>query len=214
MNITNIAGVSATAASRPNSTTRVRLGSRGRGLNGFVTFDVTPALSETASASYRETQPSQAPGNFFVYSGSTLRSFSLADVKLLARTRDEALDKLRVLNLIRSWVKPYFGKGNIGRTNGLPPDVLMLSAYGAGNIRNVPVILQNYTIDYPNDTDYIYVNRESSSFSDPDAPPLVETTAVPIVSSVTLQLQEVRSMSELNSFDLEAYRSGDLVEWR
>lgn len=180
------------------------------------TLHVMPALSESGQASYRDLQPSHTPGGFSVYTGSSLRQFTLSDVKLLARTHDEALEKLRIQNLVRGWTKPYFGRGNDAKTSGLPPDVLILSAYGSGNIHNVPVILTSYTIDYPTDTDYTYLQRTAQSAVTENGvqyPPVVEASAIPIVSSMSLTLQEVRSMSELNNFDLKSYKEGRLVNW-
>lgn len=201
-----------TAVGARPQTMRVVLRNRSTS-GGIVEFDVMPTLSESGSANYRMTDASQSPGGFAVYTHSTLRQFQLADVRLIARTQDEAINKLRIQNLLRAWTKPYFGKGNSTSTSGLPPDVLELSAYGSGNISRVPVVLLSYTIDYPNDTDYIYVSRESGDFTGVDDP-VVESTAVPISSIVSLTLQEVRSMTELNNFDLERYKTGDLVEWR
>lgn len=144
--------------------------------------------------------------------GSSLRTFMVSDIRLLARTESEAIEKLRIQNLIRGWTKPYFGRGNSASTAGLPPDVLILSAYGSGNIGDVPVVLKSYTIDYPSDSDYLYLERTvAEGTADYDA--VVERTAVPIVSTVTLDLQEVRSMHELNNFSLEAYKAGSLTDW-
>lgn len=199
-----------TVTGHRNATTRVVLWDPAPG-GGRVVFDVAPALSETAQAQYRELQPSQSPGGFSVYSNSSLRTFSISDAKLLARTQDEAIAKLKIQNLLRGWTKPYFGKGNAQNTSGLPPDVLLLSAYGAGNVVRVPVVLLNYTIDWPTDTDFIYLSRDQSINA--DDPPMLEASSVPIVSSVQLSLQEVRSMTELNNFDLAKYKQGLLTEW-
>lgn len=174
-----------------------------------IVFNVTPSLTESGTATYRNVEPTQAPGSFHVYEGSSLRQFSLDDVKLLARTVDEAKDKLRIMNLIRGWTKPYFGRGNAANKNGLPPDVLLLSAYGYRNLVRIPVIIQSYSISYPNDTDYLHIPRESSE----QGAGAVAESLVPIVSTVTLQLQEVRSMTEMNSFNLTSYKLGDLGSW-
>lgn len=193
---------------RQENTLRVRLRNPTRPAETIV-FEVMPSLSESATANYRTVDPSQAPGNFQVFTGSSLRAFSLSDIRLLARTTDEATEKLRIQNLIRGWTKPYFGKGNGGSPSGLPPDVVLLSAYGYGNVVNVPVVIQNYQIDYPSDTDYIYVGHESTLNSAGSS----GHSMVPISSTMSLQLQEVRSMEEINNFRLEDYKAGNLG-WR
>lgn len=174
-----------------------------------IVFDAMPVVSERSSAQYREIQPLHSPGEFAVYGGSQLRSFTISDAKLFARTPDEAVKKLDAENLIRGWSKPYFGKGNAANTSGLPPDVLILSAYGYKNIDRIPVTLVDYTIDWPNDTDYITVTGEEMQ----DGEGTSYITSTPIVSTISLSLREVRSMREMNSFDLGKYKRGELVDW-
>ena len=194
-----------TEAGRP--TLRVHLWNPAKPVESVI-FEVMPSITETGQANYRDLQPAQSPGGFSVYTGSALRQFSLTDVRLLARTEREAQEKLRIQNLIRGWTKPYFGKGNSASETGLPPDVLLFSAYGHQNISRIPVVIGSYNIEYPNDSDYLYLARTAGGT------PITDASATPISSVISLNLQEVRSMRELNGFDLQKYKEGNLVDWR
>lgn len=75
----------------------------------YVTFDVTPSVGESRSAQYEALGISNMPGDFQVYKGTPSREFSLNDVTFISRTPAEARQNLIKLNILRSWLVPYFG---------------------------------------------------------------------------------------------------------
>jgi hypothetical protein len=85
------------------------------------------------------------------------------------------------------------------RALGAPPAILLLSAYSSptkrGNIYKVPVVIQNLTIPYPSDVDYIPTNNG---------------TPFPTIMSVELQLAEVHSPLEYERFNLQQFKEGIL----
>lgn len=78
----------------------------------YVTFDVSPQVSESRSAQYESMGISNMPGDFQVYKGTPSREFSLNEVTLISRTPAEARQNLVKLNIMRSWLTPYFGTTN------------------------------------------------------------------------------------------------------
>lgn len=84
---------------------------------------------------------------------------------------------------------------------GAPPDVIYLSAYSRGSqgkaehIKNVPVIMQQLSIPYPSDVDYI---------------PSEEGVPMPLIMTLDMTLAETHSPLEYETFDLAQYRSGTL----
>ena len=206
LNLPGLSGLFPTSNESGRSTLRVHLWNPAKPAESVI-FEVMPSISESGQANYRDLQPTQAPGGFSVYTGSSLRQFNLTDVRLLARTEREAQEKLRIQNQIRGWTKPYFGKGNSASETGLPPDVLLFSAYGHQNISRIPVVITSYNIEYPNDTDYLYLSRTAGGT------PVTDASATPISSQISLNLQEVWSMRELNNFDLKKYKEGNLTDW-
>lgn len=162
-----------------------------------VKMIVSPLLAESRSASYESTKMVHNPGQIQLYITTDSRAFSL-EAKFVSRTSQEATQNLIYLNLIRSWVMPYFGKGT-GKTDprrlGAPPDVLKLEAYGTGNIKEVPVVLTSYDTRYDNQVDYI---------------PTADGTPFPVIIDISMKLVESYSPAELSKFSLRDYRQGKL----
>lgn len=91
---------------------------------------------------------------------------------------------------------------------GRPPQVLLLSAYsrkgavtgtrGIGHIRRVPVVIQQLSIPYPSDVDYIPTA---------DAQP----TPMPTVMTLDMTMVETQSPSAYEKFSLQDFREGNLI---
>jgi len=81
---------------------------------------------------------------------------------------------------------------------GSPPDILYFSAYSAGDaarqhIKRVPVVLQQLSIPYPSDVDYILT---------PQGVPM------PTLMSLDITLIETHAPREYESFSLSAFKQG------
>lgn len=81
---------------------------------------------------------------------------------------------------------------------GSPPDVLYFSAYSSGSaarqhIKRVPVVLQQLSIPYPSDVDYILT-------------PL--GVPMPTIMALDITLVETHAPSEYESFSLSAFKQG------
>jgi hypothetical protein len=80
--------------------------------------------------------------------------------------------------------------------------VLLFTAFskdtsrGLTNIRRIPVIITSLDFDYPTEVDYIETSKTKQPF--------------PTVLTISLNLKETHSPSELQKFDLIAYRKGIL----
>jgi len=81
-------------------------------------FKSQPVIQVTETAQYSEFSPLHAPGHILSYKNSPSRSFSVSDVKLISRTAYEAQENLLLLQRLRAWVKPYFGRAQIVGTDG------------------------------------------------------------------------------------------------
>lgn len=77
--------------------------------NRSVSFKVTPDVTENRNVNYKTLDPLHMPGQIYVYSGTSSRTFQLSNIRLISRTTKEATDNMRMLHLLRSWAMPYFG---------------------------------------------------------------------------------------------------------
>lgn len=166
-----------------------------------VIFDAMPDIGESHQAQYDDVQPLQHPGSILKYKTTPSRDWSLS-VRLISRTVEEASHNLRMINIIRSWVMPFYGQGTANDKSttqylGAPPPVLTFKAYGKSVIGPVKCVLTSYQWNWPNDIDYLQTND-------------VVPVPVPVIMSITLNLRETYSPREFSGFDLMAYRSGNL----
>jgi hypothetical protein len=167
--------------------------------NDTVTFNVMPRISEQQSANYKSTAVQQHPGEMLKYEGTSARRFGIS-VKLVSRTSAEATANQTIINLLRSWEMPFYGTGTASAYKdklGAPPPVLKLSAFGPGMIGPSNVVLTTFDWTWDPEVDWI---------------PKTDKSPFPSVIEISLTLEETYSPSEFSSFDLSAYRTGNLTK--
>ena len=169
------------------------------GVKNQVILDVMPTISESKSATYQPFNPNQHPGEILKYTGSTSRSWSV-EARLISRDIGEANDNLDTVNLIRSWVMPFYGEGtsedsDTGQYLGAPPPIITLSAYGPQMIGPSKCVVENYHVNWPNDVDFITTDSGQP---------------FPVIVSISISLKESWSPAEYSSFDLFSYRVGSM----
>lgn len=163
-----------------------------------VTFLNMPTIQESRDAQYKNVDIAHHPGEILKYVNTGTRSWTI-QTKLTSRNTAEATLNLNYINVIRSWLMPFYGNGasdpNLTQYLGAPPPILTLTAYGNQMIGPVPCILINYGWTFPNDCDYI---------------PTDDGSPFPVVLDVTIQLKESFSPAEYSSFDLSSFKRGDM----
>lgn len=163
-----------------------------------VYFNVTPTISEERGAMYDDVTPAHHPGSMLKYNHTAARGWSIGSIKLISRNIAEATENQRILNILRSWLMPYYGYGTEAENRnmlGAPPDLLELNAYGSKNIGNISVVLSQLNIDWPNDVDYLHT---------------ADGQAFPVIMNVSISLKEAWSPREYSGFSLGAYKKGDM----
>jgi len=77
---------------------------------------------------------------------------------------------------------------------GAPPPIILLNGYGDYVFKNVPCVIQSFSVDLPTDVDYIYC-------------PEINTYA-PTRSTITVVAQPTYSRSEIHKFSLDTFVKG------
>ena len=165
----------------------------------FIRLNASPRISETRSAQYSEINLIHHPGSILKYERTSARTWNVT-AKLVSRNQQEASENQMLLNIVRGWVMPFYGEGTEQDDPdklGAPPPVLMFSGYGEKNIAKIPVVLESYSNDWPNECDYI---------------PTLTGDPFPVVMDLTLSLKESYSPAEYSGFNLFAYKSGVLSQ--
>jgi hypothetical protein len=194
-------GTAPTHAEKIDSTTPWRLRLVSVAESETLEFMVTPNnLDESGSAEYSASNTVHTPGNVMVYKSSSSRGFNVG-VRMIARHEAEADLILKYMNVIRSWVKPYFGTGTASQIKnkklfGAPPSIIKLYAYGQHHLYGVPCVLESYNFSWPNDCDYI---PSSSAYN---------YEPVPVVMDFSMTFKETFSGSQLEKFNIYDYKNG------
>jgi hypothetical protein len=165
----------------------------------MVVFNVTPVVDESRQAAYDPLQPVHHPGAIQIYKTTGPRSLTVSG-KFIARTMAEADETLRNLEIIRSWVMPYYGLGTANGDSkerlGAPPDILEFSIYGSRTFDKIPVILKSYQWSLPDNIDYV---------------PDYKGNPCPTILEVHLSLEEAYTPEQFTNFSIDAYKAGDMA---
>ena len=168
----------------------------------YVNFKVAPEISESKTVNYIEVSEIRKAGSIMIFIGSPGRNFSI-NAKLVSRTQEEAAENFKKLNLMKSWGMPdndYESRGIGGqRIDTMAPTILYIYGYGQ-NFKGVQVVMKSINHEYPTDVDYIPIAQGSK-------------TKMPIIMPVSMTFQEIRSGEELQQFDINAYKLGQLEYW-
>jgi len=71
------------------------------------------------------------------------------------QNQQEGIYALASIHFLQTVTKMYFGTGS---NLGIPPPVLLFDAYGQYMFNALPVLVTNFTVELPNDVDYVPVN--------------------------------------------------------
>jgi hypothetical protein len=88
-------------------------------------------------------------------------------------------------------------QSNTVTTPGLGNGEYINPAYGS-NLYQIPVAIQNLSIPFPDDVDYI---------------PTLNNYPVPIITTVTIALIETHSPNKFSGFNLQAFKNGTLLNF-
>lgn len=159
-----------------------------------VILDVSPTVTESRSASYAD-EGLPAPNGIVVFEVVNNRRYSIS-AKFVSRNIVEADKNFHNINLLKSWMIP---QSSVNNRFGRPP-ILRLNGYKE-QFSNIPVILSNITINYPEDVDYIEG----------------DVAMVPIIQTVDIELIESHSLPSFKAifsggdeFDLVKFKQGIL----
>jgi hypothetical protein len=165
-----------------------------------VIFPYTPTIQIGHSVNYGtyDMTHSVYQQNYFISTNNP--TISLTGT-FTAQTEAEAKYSAAALHFFKAATKPEFGT----RTSnpGVPPSVLVFSAYGTLHANKVPVIIKNFSYTLPEDSDYVTL-----------AVPGGKST-IPSIFIVSLELTPQYTPTKVRtSFSADGYKSGyNLKGW-
>lgn len=118
---------------------------------GGLIFPYTPSISISSSATYEE-QPLTHQNYSFIHYQNSRASEIQIDAPFNVEDGAQGLYWLAAVHLLRSATKMFTGEGDL---QGNPPPLLKLNGYGDYVFKNVPVVIKNFSVNLPQDVNYI-----------------------------------------------------------
>lgn len=119
--------------------------------NNKMIFPFTPSINIANSANYTQLSPTHTNYVFNAYQNSKAENIQIAG-NFVVENEQDAKYWVACLHFLRSMTKMFYGSGsNLGN----PPLVSRLNGYGKHVLNNIPVVIQNFSIDLKNDVDYV-----------------------------------------------------------
>jgi len=165
--------------------------------NNGIIFPYTPQVSFEHKADY--TSPSVMHTNFaqHFYQRSSVSAITITG-KFTVQNDYDAGVYLSTIHLLRALTKMLVnGESNAGS----PPPVCRLFAYGPYMLNNVPVSVNSFKTDLPDNVDYYALASASKPFGG---------SMVPVVSNISVTLLPMYSRNEQQQFTVDSWITGDL----
>ena len=185
---------------------------------GGLVFPYTPTIIVAHSANYNTMAPTHTNYPYFAYQNSQVDQLVITG-DFFVQNGVEAQYWVSALHYLRSMTKMFYG--GEAETLGAPPPVVHLSGYGDFIFNKVPVIITQFTIDLPQDVDYIATGHPQGVNEVPPNHPEAKQAATdkrannigwaPAQSLITVTVQPIYSRREVEKFSLNKYVKGGYV---
>ena len=162
--------------------------------DGFM-FPYTPQIMIEHSANYNSLHPTHSNYPFPAYENSQVNAMTLIG-DFFVENEQEGRYWVAAVHYLRSITKMAYGATS---NQGSPPPLVKLNGYGDYVFKNVPVVVQMFTVELPSDVDYIQVGIGENG------------TWVPTRSSISVVVQPTYSRKSVTKFSLDSFVNGSYV---
>jgi len=161
--------------------------------NNQVIFPFNPSILFGSSANYNQVHPIHVNYPYNAYQNSQIDSITISG-EFLNETKEDGEYFLSVIHYLRTMTKMFYGDSN---PQGNPPLIARLNGYGNFVLNNIPVVIQNYTMDLGTEVDYIQVDKQGQNY--------VPTQTLVTVTCLPQYSRRVQSGFSLNTFAAGGY---------
>ena len=173
---------------------------------GNMVFPYTPTIIVSHSANYNNVSPIHNNYPFYAYQNSSVDQMTIVG-QFYCQNSIEAKYWTACLHYLRAMTKMDFGNNS----TGAPPPIAKLNGYGDYVFNNVPVIITNFTVDMPNEVDYISTGTGTAGGDDPtgNTSGKSEFGWAPAESQFSLTVQPIYSRDKQNKFNYRNFVTGN-----
>jgi len=161
---------------------------------GGVVWPYLPRVTIGYKANYTQVDPIHSNTPFQAYKNSQVDDIQISG-EFSVQTEYEADYWIAVTHFLKTATKMFYGSGSEG-LQGNPPVICRLSGYGSFVFNNVPVVIKSYSVDMPEDVNYINTVLNGSNHW------------VPAVSTISVTVSPVYNRERLRKFSLQDFASG------
>jgi hypothetical protein len=119
---------------------------------GGMVFPYTPQINISSSAQYEEQAITHQNYQFINYQNSKADQIQIT-APFFVEDAVQAQYWLAAVHYFRSVTKMF--TGDMGAAAGNPPPVVLLNGYGDYVFKNIPVVVRTFSVDLPQDVNYI-----------------------------------------------------------
>ena len=171
---------------------------------GGILFPLTPNVIVQHQAAYNPMATVHNNFPFYAYQNSETSNMTIVG-EFPVQNQDDAQSWVATLHFLRTVTKSYFGDQTGPDKKGTPPPVLLFEYMGEHGFNKVPVILRDYTIQLPDDVDYIPVKTKVAGKD--------QTTYMPVRMNISINLVPALTPKKVREkFNVESFRNGKLYK--
>ena len=163
-----------------------------RETDNAMVWPYTPTIIITHSASYNSLSPTHNNYSYPAYQNSSIEQMTITG-GFSVESAEDARYWIAASHFLRSITKMFYGESD---NLGSPPPVVKLYGYGDFVFNGVPVVIESFIMNLPNDVDYIkaYVGPNGSW--------------VPTYSELSVTVRVAYSRDSVNKFKLSEFVNG------
>jgi len=203
---------------------------------GGLLWPYTPIITDNTTVQYDSYDPIHTNQPFLAFKSVAAKEI-MCSGQFTAMNQQEATYCLAAIHFLRTITKMFFGIGGEDQAaiaaRGTPPPVLLFNAHGTAMFHNVPVVVTSYSIEFPQDVDYVElersvsnanirdifteealgIDRESDAFSVNIRQQEGITAWIPTRFNVTVNMTVQNTPNRLRrNFNLNDFRTGKLIK--
>lgn len=122
---------------------------------GGLIWPYTPSITYQHPITYEAVSVTHANQDFHIYSRTPAVNLQVSG-EFSVQNSQEGAYALAAIHFLRTLAKMNFGETD--PQAGTPPPVLLFNAYGPFVFKDVPVIVKDFSTEFPQDVDYVQVN--------------------------------------------------------
>ena len=158
-------------------------------------FMYTPTITWQGAVNYSQMQIVHSLQDYYFFSNCASPTLQISG-KFTAQNESEAKYTYACMHFLRSATKMRFGNST---PLGLPPPVLQLNGYG-NVMKSLNCVVQNYSIDYPDNVDYVSIQTTDGE------------AFIPVLTTLSVTLIIQNTPAKLRKFDFDKFAVGTELE--